>query len=249
MILGTKDAGFSASNGLFLARWWIQRYALSYLSTALLWPLIGLFTFLSFSEAIAEDSFPSSGFIVDVLFLMFLGNLAVNWTSSGYFFVDRDSFQKDLSFLRGFPISVRHLVTMRLFMLIFTLIAMTPLMFLPPYFLYASVSEAFGLIDYLWFVVVWACYGLVSGYLLAYLDFGFRAKTMFVVQLVWVLALLAVILAANLVFGEGIVVGSARLVFSYGPTPALLALFVAAGGAYLWVRLLERRLRRKDLTP
>ena len=209
--------------------------------------MIGLFMFLSFSDAIAGDDFPRSGFVVDVLFLMFLGNLAVNWTSSGYFFVGRDSFQKRLSFLRSLPISVRHLVTMRLLVMVFTLAVMAPLLFLPAYFLYAPVREAFGPVGYLWFAVVWACYGFVSGCANAYLDLGFRSRAMFSVQLVWVLTLLVIIVVANLITREGIVVGSARLVFSYGPLPAVLALVLALGGACLWFRLLERRLKRKDL--
>lgn len=247
-----QEAGAFISEGwrysLPLARWWIRRYALSYLSTALVSPLIGLFIFLSFSDAISGNDFPRSGFVVDILFLMLLGNLALNWTSSGYFFVGRDSFQKGLSFLRGLPISVRHLVTMRLFVMVFTLAVMTPLMFLPVYLLYVPVREAFGAAGYLWFAVVWACYGFVSGCANAYLDLGFRSRTMFSVQLVWVLFLLTAIVVANLVTAEGIVVGSARLVFSYGPLPAALALVVALGVVCLWFKLLERRLKRKDLT-
>lgn len=229
---------------LALARWWMSRFALSYLTTAIFVLLVGFFLGLFLNGTITNDDVPS--LFVDGFFLLVLANLALNWTSTGYVFVGDDSFFRRVSFLRSLPTSARDIVGMRLLVLTATLVVMTPLAFLPPYLIFDPVREAFGPYHYLCFALLWASYGLVSGCAVAYLELGFRARTMLLAQMAWSVLLVVLVLLVS-ALGGGIVRGSVSLVSSHGTLVAGLALLVAAGGAYLWYRLAERRLREREL--
>ena len=228
-----------------LARWWMSRFALSYLTSAIFVLLIvGFLIGFSLDEVVRGEDVPN--LLADGFFLMLLSNLALNWTSTGYIFVGDDSFFKKVSFLRALPTSAGDVVSMRLLVLLTTLLVMTPLNFLPPYLIFDSVREAFGPYRYLCFVLLWASYGLICGCASAYLELGFRARTMFLTQAVWSGLLLVFVLLVS-TLGGGIVEGSVGLAFSHGPLVAGTALLAAAGVTYLWYRLAERRLRGREL--
>ena len=226
-----------------LARWWTGRFALSYLTTAIFVLLVGFFLGLFLDGAMGDDV---PNYLVDGFYLMVLANLALSWTSTGYVFVRDDSFSRRVSFLKSLPTSAGDIVGMRLLVLLATSVVMTPLAFLPPYLIFDSIRETFGLYRYLCFVLLWASYGLISGCAMAYLELGFRAKTMFLAQMIWSASLLALVLVVGAPLG-GIVEGSVSLVLSRGTLVAGLSLAVATGGACLWCRLAERRLREREL--
>lgn len=229
---------------LLLAHWWIGRFALSHLSTGVFTLLAGLFLGLLLDGTVTRGDVPNH--LADGFFLLLLANLALSWTSTDYLHVRDDPFSKRVSFLRTLPTSAGDIAGMRLLALLATLPVMASLAFLPPYLIFESVRETFGSYRYLCFVVLWASYGLVSGYVGAYLELGFRARTMLLVQMIWSVLLLALVLVVS-AFGGGLLEGSVRLVLSHGSLTAGLALVVAACGAYLWCRLAERRLCEREL--
>lgn len=244
---GRRGVGAPVSEGWrarwTLAGWWMRRFALSYLTTTVFALIVGLFLGLFLNDAVTGQGAPS--LLADGFFLLLTANLALNWTSTGYVYVGDEAFSKKVSFLRSLPTSAGDVAGMRLLVLLVTLLAMAPLAFLPPYLVFDAVRETFGPYRYLCFVVLWASYGLVSGCANAYLELGFRARTMLLAQMIWSVVLLAIVVAAS-AFGGGIVEGSVRLVSSHGTLAAGLSLAVAAGSAYLWRRLAERRLRERE---
>lgn len=245
---GTKtSASGDSSAALLLARWWMKKSLFSYLIVVLMSPLISLFMFVLLVESLEEDRFFGLGFSLDYVFLAFLGNLAVNWASLGYLPSQNEYFRNGLSFLRCLPVSVHQIVRMRMLVLALTLMATTPLVFVPPYLLYAPIREVLNPAAYFWFVAVWALYGFVSGCVNAYLELGFQGWTMSMVQFSWLLMLLVVAVTANLVLENGLVAASVRLVLSHGPLAAGLAVLVAVGSAVFWFLMLERCLKRRDL--
>lgn len=230
----------------WLAKWEIRRSKLSLLATALFTLVLGLVFVGPVIDATLRGKL-FSAFVVDFVFLALFANLAINWTSTGYFFVGQDAFSKRLSFLRSLPVSARDIVSGRALIMVLTLLVMSPIAFLPPYLLSGAVREELGPVGYPCFAILWAMYGIVSGCLNAYLELGGRARTMLLTHGAWVLVLVLFVALAT-ASGTHLVAGSAQFARTHGPVAAMVALAVGSAALLSWSRLMERRLRRRDLS-
>lgn len=253
-------------NAWVLSKGEINRGWVSYALTTFVVLLIGFFVvstdFFNLLYAWGEDTSrardlaPSNGFL-DFLFLFFTSNLAYNWFAEGWFFPRRDVFLKRYAYLRTLPIGSGALISGRALTTIFTLLLLSTTFFVPSYilvtllateqFLEAARSQLTAM-QYLWFAMLWTMLGLVAGGFSLYLESGVRGSKILLFQLVWFLPFVFLALVVSPAV-DGIVASSVRLVQSYGPIPAIIAILVGVPLFLLWTLVAKRRLERRDLEP
>jgi hypothetical protein len=222
----------------------------SYLATALVTLLTGLVGIPFVTEAFPVWGYePGMGLAwTGDLYLLCLGTgFAYNWVASGYWYIWRDPFVGRLSFLRGLPIFPRDLVSGRMLTMVLCLLVLTPLFFLPTFLVMNSTSRSVEPIAYLWFVLIWAGYGLLSGGLMLYLELGFRGKTAFAMYWLWFLALALVSVVSDFVLGTSLLLGTGNLARAYGPLPAVASLLAGGAAFVLLGSAATRRLRIREL--
>ena len=222
----------------------------SYLIAALATTLIGLLCMNSLwlgleSYGSNVEGIPAT-LVTDWLFLFVLANLGINWTSLRWMYVHRDPFTGWLSFLRTLPISPRDLVLGRLTVMLAATAVMSFAFFLPTYALFPALRAEIPPLQLFWFALFWIGYALFWGGFLLYLELGVKGRAVLAVCLVWAALIVSLIMLVQ-VSGIALVEGSLGLVRARGPLAAVLALAVGAGGLFLWCRLLEWRLRTREL--
>ncbi len=232
-----------------LARVELGRTWPSYLVSVLVTFFLGLVSlntvWMSLEGFTNTPGIPAS-FWADFCFLLFLANLGINWTSLRWMYVHRDPFTGWLAFLRTMPVSARELVASRALIMLSVAVVMSFVFFLPAYAFFGVLRAEIPPLRYLWFALFWFGYALLSGGALLFLEWGLKGKSVLAIQALWVTLLVcAMVLAA--VLDVPLVDGSLNLVGAHGPLPALAALAVGGGGLYLWCRLLERRLRTREM--
>lgn len=222
----------------------------SYLTTALVTVATGLVDIPFITEAFPNRGYePGLGvlWMGDVYLLGLGGSLAYNWAASGYRHLWRDPFVDRISFLRGLPISPRELVSGRMLTMVLCLLVFTPLFSLPAFFSMNFSSQPFEPVAYLWFVPIWAGYGLFSGGLMLYLELGFRGRTAYALSWLWLLALVLALVVADFVLGTSLLLGTADLARAYGPLPAAASLLAGGAAFVLLGSAAARRLRTREL--
>lgn len=231
----------------------LRRTWLSYVATAfgnVFFGLLAASTFWTAARLNAEGQrFGVPNFETDLIFLLLVSLLSLNWISRSYAMVWEDPFSRWLGFLRTLPVPVREIVTARAAVMVGVTVVMTGVFFVPFYALNSPgnpmFTETIPMPEYLWFAGIWLGYALLLGGPGLYLELGVRGKMMLWIQIAVVVAILAV-LSVLTGLGVHLVWGSFRLVELYGPLPALAAITIGLAGMALGHRATVRRLRTRS---
>ena len=161
-----------------------------------------------------------------------------------------DYLSKRLHFLRSMPIEVRELVASRVLILLFSVLILAPCFFAPLYLVSDLEGEPAGLgfSGHLWFALVWVGYSLALGGANLYGWLAVSGRTSLWIALAATPAAILVVVLLNWWVGVPVVMTTLELSRTHGPLLAVFALAVGFVGLFLWARLMERRLRRRDLS-
>lgn len=235
--------------------WWLagremRRTWLSYLVTAILMALFGLWT--TSLEASGPSAGPGDLYILDLYFIFITSILATNGFSRDYFSSWGDSFSKRLHFWRSLPISARVVVASRVLSMLPALALNSLAFFLTIYLISEPLgrwlAEQLGPVRYLWFTLIWVGYSLFWGGCFLYLEYGIHGRTYNWFVLGGVAIVPALLVPLELLFDLRIVMRTIELVGAYGPLPAAAALLIGVAAFVLWAGAAVRRIERRDLS-
>lgn len=231
----------------FLAREEFSRKSLSYAATCVAAIFFGLIVLPVFSSAVIplSESARSEGFVMDILFLMIIPLLSINFISNSYTFVYRNPFHDWLLFQRSLPVSQKEIVLARLLVMLPATVIMMALFFAPLAVLSWALDYQFDAGQYVWFVLIWLGYALFSGGINLYMELGLNGRLVFVLQLVWIGLLVAIVW----LLGGDLVFTTFELAGAYGQLPAGLSLL--AGGLLftLLAKATELRVGKREMSP
>lgn len=188
-------------------------------------------------------------FQTDLVFVLLVSLLSLNWISRNYVAVWEDPFSRWLGFLRALPVPVRDIVAARARVMVGATVVMSGVFFVPFYALNSWVdplmTEVVPPLDYLWFAGIWVGYALLLGGLGLYLELGVRGKTVFLAQGAVAITTLLILLVLDGT-DTHLVAGSFEMAQRYGPLPAAVALAAGIAGILISCRATTRRLRRRS---
>lgn len=247
------------------ARWlaWrdIRGAWVSFAATAFAASLVGAFagTLLNGVFFVVRDGSGESpdvgmnSFMLDLWFLFLVPlfitqNVLLNREYASYW--RTDYLSKRLHFLRSLPIEVRELVAGRVLVLLFSVLVLAPFFFAPLYLVSDLEGEPAGLGfgGHLWFALVWVGYSLAFGGANLYGWLAVSGRTSLWIALAATPAAFLAVALLDWWFGIPVVMSTLELSRTRGPLVAVFALAVGSVGLFLWARLMERRLRRRDLS-
>ena len=230
-----------------LAREEFSRKRLSYVVGGVFVFFFGLLAIESFLTALVNISEidQSGDFVADLLFLAIISVLSVNAFSRSYMYIHRNPFHGWLLFQRSLPVSHKEIVLARSLVMLPATVVMTAIFFGPSLILVSVFYDQFNAGQFLWFVLIWFGYALLSGGLNLFLELGLNGKVVAAMQFVWMVLLVGIVWLLD---GE-LVLTTFEWAGSYGPLPAGLSLL--AGGLLfaLLAKATERRVGNRELSP
>lgn len=231
----------------FLAKEEFSRKSLSYAATCVAVIFFGLVVLPVFSSAVipVSESARSEGFIMDILFLMVISLLSINFISNSYTFVYRNPFHNWLLFQRSLPVSPKEVVLARSLVMLPATVVMTALFFTPLTILARVLDYKFDAGQYLWFVVLWLGYALFSGGINLYMELGLNGKVIFALQFLW----LGTLVAVAWLLGGDLVFTTFELAGSYGPLAAGVSLLAGGLLFFLLAKVAEHRVGKREMSP
>jgi hypothetical protein len=259
---GTRTEGRGGVDGFaesfWLAKKEMEKAWLSFVLTALLVFLLGVFAAVSLSGGVSElEGFVMQGqrmedfytaFFADYLFLLVSAVLGANTISRYYTLNWRDTFSSRLVFLRSLPISTGSLVGSRVISMLFALVLNALAFFLPVFFL-SDLGEELGTQTYLWFCGVWIGYGLLGSGLCLLLEFSVSGKAYALISYGFAVPLMVVLALLEWTMDLSLVGRTAQLAQgSYGALPAIFSILAGGAAFALLVRATIRRLQKRDLS-
>lgn len=268
--MGARHSAAGRSEGMFRreekrvmstwrsARWLakkeLRRTWLSYILTALVALLFGLFAiqFLNDLQTVTSPDRAASA-AVDIFFVFGLSALATNAFSRDYLYSLGDSFSKRLYFLRSLPISIGALVASRPLTMLLAL-ALNSLVFFAAIRGISGSSgvqivQRLGTGEYLTFAGIWLGYVLVCAGAWLYGEFGLHGRTFNWITIGIMAFVFVLLVLAETLLDVRIVLTTIQLAEAYGPLLGLPVLFFGVLALTLSGWATGWRLKRRDLTP
>lgn len=194
----------------------------------------------------AEPPSKHLSFLCDIIFLPSMSCIGFLMTGDYRSYWKTDIFTKRLLFLRLLPIDPKQIVAARYVQIGINLVLMSAVFFIPFYFI-SVLAERLSLLEYLYFITLWLCYGMCMAAVFAYKELGTTGKSYFLFCMLWAAAYIGMALLAW-GLGFGFLEMSVKAVETFGPAAPAIGIILVIVWNQWWRKATLRKISRREFT-